>query len=46
MEVTLSKPLMLKLLKEATEEGLISSSQVVEGFSILADDLDDLGAPE
>ncbi|CAI8609249.1 unnamed protein product [Vicia faba] len=46
MEVPSSKPPMLKLLKEAIGEALISSSQVVEGFSVLADDLDDLGAPE
>ncbi|KAL5061851.1 hypothetical protein RYX36_023588 [Vicia faba] len=46
MEVPSSEPLMLKLLKEATEEGLISSSQVVKRFSRLADDLDDLRAPE
>ncbi|PPR90332.1 hypothetical protein GOBAR_AA30358 [Gossypium barbadense] len=33
---------MLKLLKEAAEEGLISSSQMVKGFARLAESLDDL----
>ncbi|KAE9602670.1 hypothetical protein Lal_00049817 [Lupinus albus] len=42
MENRLAEPLMLKLLKEAAEEGLVSSSQMVKGFSRLADGLDDL----
>ncbi|CAK8562930.1 unnamed protein product [Lathyrus sativus] len=42
MENPSSEPLLLKLLKEAAEEGLISSSQMVKGFSRLAEGLDDL----
>ncbi|KAG7633691.1 Armadillo-type fold [Arabidopsis suecica] len=42
MESRTSEPLILKLLKEATEEGLISSSQMAKGFSRVADSLDDL----
>ncbi|KAE8720498.1 Tetratricopeptide repeat (TPR)-containing protein [Hibiscus syriacus] len=42
MEIQAAKPLMLKLLKEAAEEGLISSSQMVKGFSRLTKSLDDL----
>ncbi|XP_058763328.1 MA3 DOMAIN-CONTAINING TRANSLATION REGULATORY FACTOR 1-like [Vicia villosa] len=42
MEIPSSEPLLLKLLKEAAEEGLISSSQMVKGFSRLAEGLDDL----
>ena len=42
MEIRSAEPLMLKLLKEAAEEGLISSSQMVKGFSRLAEALDDL----
>ncbi|KAJ1413251.1 MIF4G-like domain superfamily [Sesbania bispinosa] len=42
MEIRSAEPLMLKLLKEAAEEGLISSSQMVKGFSRLAEGLDDL----
>lgn len=42
MEIRTAEPLILKLLKEAAEEGLISSSQMVKGFSRLADSLDDL----
>ncbi|KAK7330581.1 hypothetical protein VNO77_24777 [Canavalia gladiata] len=42
MEIRSAEPLMLKLLKEAAEEGLISSSQMVKGFSRLAESLDDL----
>ncbi|XVF11625.1 hypothetical protein REPUB_Repub08aG0043300 [Reevesia pubescens] len=37
-----SEPLMLKLSKEAAEEWLISSSQMVKGFARLAESLDDL----
>ncbi|XP_071701850.1 MA3 DOMAIN-CONTAINING TRANSLATION REGULATORY FACTOR 1-like [Rutidosis leptorrhynchoides] len=42
MENRTSEPLILKLLKEASEEGLISSSQMVKGFSRLRESLDDL----
>ncbi|KAL8141996.1 hypothetical protein V2J09_015028 [Rumex salicifolius] len=42
MEVRSSEPLILKLLKEATKEGVISSSQMVKGFSRLEESLDDL----
>lgn len=42
MEKRTAEPLIFKLLKEAAEEGLISSSQMVKGFSRLADSLDDL----
>ncbi|KAG6633245.1 hypothetical protein I3843_12G033800 [Carya illinoinensis] len=42
MEIRTAEPLILKLLKEASEEGLISSSQMVKGFSRLAESLDDL----
>nr|XP_023890027.1 uncharacterized protein LOC112002108 [Quercus suber]XP_023890028.1 uncharacterized protein LOC112002108 [Quercus suber]XP_023890029.1 uncharacterized protein LOC112002108 [Quercus suber]POE64038.1 programmed cell death protein 4 [Quercus suber] len=42
MEIRTAEPLIFKLLKEAAEEGLISSSQMVKGFSRLADSLDDL----
>ncbi|KHN14073.1 Programmed cell death protein 4 [Glycine soja] len=42
MEIRSAEPLMLKLLKEAAEEGLVSSSQMVKGFSRLAESLDDL----
>ncbi|XP_061360872.1 MA3 DOMAIN-CONTAINING TRANSLATION REGULATORY FACTOR 1 [Gastrolobium bilobum] len=42
MEIHSAEPLMLKLLKEAAEEGLVSSSQMVKGFSRLAEVLDDL----
>ncbi|KAG6481447.1 MA3 DOMAIN-CONTAINING TRANSLATION REGULATORY FACTOR 1-like [Zingiber officinale] len=42
MEIPTSEPLILKLLKEAAEECLISSSQMIKGFSRLADSLDDL----
>jgi hypothetical protein len=42
MEIPSAEPLLLKLLKEAAEEGLISSSQMVKGFSRLAEGLDDL----
>ncbi|PKA66098.1 Eukaryotic translation initiation factor isoform 4G-1 [Apostasia shenzhenica] len=39
---TQSQLLIFRLLKVAAEEGLISSSQMVKGFSRLADSLDDL----
>ncbi|PPD82256.1 hypothetical protein GOBAR_DD20813 [Gossypium barbadense] len=42
MEIQAAELLMLKLLKEAAEEGLISSSQMVKGFARLAESLDDL----
>ncbi|OMP10383.1 Initiation factor eIF-4 gamma, MA3 [Corchorus olitorius] len=42
MEIQTAEPLILKLLKEAAEEGLISSSQMVKGFARLAESLDDL----
>ncbi|XP_045787604.1 MA3 DOMAIN-CONTAINING TRANSLATION REGULATORY FACTOR 1-like [Trifolium pratense] len=42
MEIPSAEPLLLKLLKEAAEEGLISSSQMAKGFSRLAEGLDDL----
>ncbi|GER38470.1 MA3 domain-containing family protein [Striga asiatica] len=42
MEIRSSEPLILKLLKEAADEGLISSSQMVKGFSRLSESLDDL----
>ena len=42
MEIHTAEPLIFKLLKEAAEESLISSSQMVKGFSRLADSLDDL----
>lgn len=42
MEIPSAEPLLLKLLKEAAAEGLISSSQMVKGFSRLEEGLDDL----
>lgn len=42
MEAPASEPLILRLLKEAAEEGLISSSQMAKGFLRLAEALDDL----
>ncbi|KAK7302189.1 hypothetical protein RJT34_13071 [Clitoria ternatea] len=42
MEIHSAEPQILKLLKEAAEEGLISSSQMVKGFSRLEEVLDDL----
>ncbi|KAL7191784.1 hypothetical protein ACSBR2_023789 [Camellia fascicularis] len=42
MEIQIAEPLILKLLKEASEEGLISSSQMVKGFARLAECLEDL----
>lgn len=42
VEIHTAEPLIMKLLKEAAEEGLISSSQMVKGFSRFAESLDDL----
>ncbi|KAK1271394.1 Eukaryotic translation initiation factor isoform 4G-1 [Acorus gramineus] len=42
METSISEPLILNLLKEAAEEGLISSSQMAKGFCRLSESLDDL----
>lgn len=42
MEIRVAEPLILKLLKEASVEGLISSSQMVKGFARLRESLDDL----
>ncbi|KAJ6375438.1 hypothetical protein OIU77_000425 [Salix suchowensis] len=42
MEIRTAEPLIWKLLKEASEEGLISSSQMAKGFARLAESLDDL----
>lgn len=42
MEFKTSEQLMLKLLKEASEECLISSSQMLKGFTRLSDSLEDL----
>ncbi|KAK1435739.1 hypothetical protein QVD17_01508 [Tagetes erecta] len=42
MENRAAEALILRLLKEASEEGLISSSQMVKGFTRLRDSLDDL----
>ncbi|KAL7098304.1 hypothetical protein ACP275_09G008300 [Erythranthe tilingii] len=42
MEIQNAEPLIRKLLKEAADEGLISSSQMVKGFTRLAESLDDL----
>ncbi|KAL6174981.1 hypothetical protein ACLB2K_051625 [Fragaria x ananassa] len=42
METRTAEPLITKLLKEAAEEGIISSSQMSKGFSRLALSLDDL----
>lgn len=42
MENQASESLISKLLKEAADEGLISSSQMMKGFSRLAESLDDL----
>ncbi|XP_070027268.1 MA3 DOMAIN-CONTAINING TRANSLATION REGULATORY FACTOR 4 isoform X2 [Nicotiana tabacum] len=42
MEMQSAEPLILKLLKKAAEEGLISSSQMLKGFSRLAESIDDL----
>eukprot|EP00252_Welwitschia_mirabilis_P010638 TRINITY_DN2402_c0_g1_i3.p1 TRINITY_DN2402_c0_g1~~TRINITY_DN2402_c0_g1_i3.p1 ORF type:complete len:701 (+),score=193.55 TRINITY_DN2402_c0_g1_i3:294-2396(+) len=42
MERRAAEPLILALLKEAAEEGLITSSQMSKGFCRLADTVDDL----
>ncbi|XP_061952678.1 MA3 DOMAIN-CONTAINING TRANSLATION REGULATORY FACTOR 1 [Populus nigra] len=42
MEIRTAEPLILKLLKEASEEGLVSSSQMAKGFARLKESLDDL----
>ncbi|KAF8005874.1 hypothetical protein BT93_K0221 [Corymbia citriodora subsp. variegata] len=42
IETQATEPLMMKLLKEASEEGLISTSQMSKGFTRLAESLDDL----
>ncbi|KZV38806.1 programmed cell death protein 4 [Dorcoceras hygrometricum] len=42
MEIQTAESLILKLLKEAADEGLISSSQMVKGITRLAESLDDL----
>ncbi|KAL6181808.1 hypothetical protein ACLB2K_048457 [Fragaria x ananassa] len=42
METRTAEPLITKLLKEAAEEGIISSSQMSKGFSRFALSLDDL----
>ncbi|KAG8378680.1 hypothetical protein BUALT_Bualt07G0010500 [Buddleja alternifolia] len=42
MEIQTAQPVIIKLLKEAADEGLISSSQMVKGFTRLAESLDDL----
>ncbi|KAL8123383.1 MA3 DOMAIN-CONTAINING TRANSLATION REGULATORY FACTOR 1-like [Apium graveolens] len=42
METRTAEPAILKLLEEAADEGLISSSQMLKGFARLAESLDDL----
>ncbi|KAK6920592.1 Initiation factor eIF-4 gamma, MA3 [Dillenia turbinata] len=42
MEIRTAEGVILKLLKEAAEEGLISPSQMSKGFARLAESLDDL----
>ncbi|XP_010534749.1 PREDICTED: programmed cell death protein 4-like, partial [Tarenaya hassleriana] len=42
MEIPTAEPLIFKLLKEAAKENLVSSSQMVKGFSRLGESLDDL----
>ncbi|CAI9773812.1 unnamed protein product [Fraxinus pennsylvanica] len=42
METRTAEPLIMKLLKQAADEGLISSSQMMKGFVRLAESLDDL----
>ncbi|WOH10611.1 hypothetical protein DCAR_0730080 [Daucus carota subsp. sativus] len=42
MEIPAAETAILKLLKEAAVEGLVSSSQMVKGFARLAERLDDL----
>ncbi|XP_073035420.1 MA3 DOMAIN-CONTAINING TRANSLATION REGULATORY FACTOR 1-like isoform X1 [Primulina eburnea] len=42
MEIPTIEPLILKLLKEAANDGLISSNQMVKGFTRVFESLDDL----
>ncbi|KAL2932617.1 Programmed cell death protein 4 [Bienertia sinuspersici] len=42
MEIRSAEPLIIKLLKEASEEGLISTSQMIKGFYRVEESLDDL----
>lgn len=42
METRSTETLMMKLLKEASEEGLISASQMIKGFYRMEESLDDL----
>ncbi|KAI4319049.1 hypothetical protein MLD38_032697 [Melastoma candidum] len=42
METRIAEALIMKLLKEASEEGLVSSIQMGKGFSRFAESLDDL----
>lgn len=42
MEIRSAEPAIMRLLKKASEEGLISSSQMAKGFSRLSESLDDL----
>ncbi|KAI3885011.1 hypothetical protein MKW98_002403 [Papaver atlanticum] len=42
MEIQTGEPRIMNLLKEAAEEGLVSSSQMVKGFGRLSEALDDL----
>lgn len=42
METKSTEPLIMKLLKEASEEGVISTSQMIKGFYRVEESLDDL----
>ncbi|GAB2289432.1 Peptide chain release factor 1, mitochondrial [Dionaea muscipula] len=42
MEIRTAELMIMKLLKDASEEGLISTSQMIKGFSRLEESLDDL----
>ncbi|KAG8388513.1 hypothetical protein BUALT_Bualt02G0133400 [Buddleja alternifolia] len=42
METQTAEPLIVKLLKEAADEGLFSTSQMMKGFARLAESVDDL----
>lgn len=42
MDIQAAEPLIMKLLKEAADEGLISTSQMTKGFARFAESLDDL----
>lgn len=42
MEIRSAEPFIMKLLKEASEEGLISTSQMMKGFYRVEESLDDL----